>query len=442
MMPMTITMRMAPLLIVGAVASANCFSPKINEGVSCGEGASCPAGMQCDIDQRCRFELLAQGNLRVIPDDFEFGSVIQGNPSSPSAFVVLNLALAPTSELQIELQGSDQFEITRDNCAGQILERDDSCTITGRFKPDLAGAHASTLTVRDLESGAISEWTGTALEPGDLQFMPSDFEFDDQPVGIESPPVTFTLMNTGDSEIGAPVLQNPDEDPIFNIVSNGCIDAGPLSPGATCAIEATFKPTLAGNPAFTLIATSESGGSATTSMSGFGKSTIRIEIPGSEPDGGRGRITSNPAPIDCGDTCQGEFFVGSVTLTPIGENGFTFENWELPGSCMGKTICTLDMDQELILARATWGTCKDGDFLRCDGPTTLVKCTGGTIDEEIIECGQHDCSFDLGRCTECEPGETICSINEAGIILVCNEDGLFEACTAGECMDNSCAEPF
>jgi hypothetical protein len=58
---------------------------------------------------------------------------------------------------------------------------------------------------------------------------------------------------------------------------------------------------------------------------------------------GSGTVTSNPAGINCGATCNYAFNGGqSVALTPTPANGYYFSSWS--GACSGSEVCTVTMD--------------------------------------------------------------------------------------------------
>jgi hypothetical protein len=83
---------------------------------------------------------------------------------------------------------------------------------------------------------------------------------------------------------------------------------------------------------------------------------------------GSGAVTSTPAGIDCGDSCQASFSAGgAVTLTTAPDAFSLFTGWA--GDCTGSDSCQLTMDR----ARSVTAT-----FARNEAPRArfTVACTG------------------------------------------------------------------
>lgn len=435
MKPTTIRMRMAPLLFVGALASANCFSPKITEGVTCGEGDSCPAGMQCDpVDDRCRFELLPNGNALVIsPDAFEFGSVVLGNPSSISTFAVFNSGLVPSTALQVVLDGSNQFKITNDECEGIVLPLQGSCSISGIFEPTEIGAPTGTLRVSDTDNTAVSNLSGTGLEPGDLRIDPPTLDFGTHQVASDTTRV-FTLTNSGSRDAQGITIATTSANTSFRIEDDNCTDE--ILPSLqTCTFSATFTPQQAGDTNTTIEARAIVGVPTTTAIDGLGRSKILVTNQ-SISNGPVGIVTSNPSGLQCGSVCDVDFTVANVTLIPEGRNNAKFVGWGSPDSCDQNTLCDLQMNVAATDATARWRLCIQDEFLRCENPKTKVLC-GDKLDEEtFVDCGIGICDPEQEICTECTPGETVC-LSDGGSFMECGDDGFFDGNIAGFCPEGT-----
>src|SRR5437016_14532419 len=62
-----------------------------------------------------------------------------------------------------------------------------------------------------------------------------------------------------------------------------------------------------------------------------------------------GVVTSNPAGINCGQTCTASFTDGtSVTLTATPSSGDTFSGWS--GACSGTGTCTVTLNSATTVA--------------------------------------------------------------------------------------------
>ena len=103
---------------------------------------------------------------------------------------------------------------------------------------------------------------------------------------------------------------------------------------------------------------------------------------------GTGTVTSDPAGIDCGDTCTTTYpplTATAVTLTAAPTSGSTFTGWS--GACSGVSICTVTVDTAKTVT-ATFNT---------GAPTTylLTVSKAGTGDGKVtgkgIKCG-NDCT--------------------------------------------------
>jgi peptidoglycan/xylan/chitin deacetylase (PgdA/CDA1 family) len=114
---------------------------------------------------------------------------------------------------------------------------------------------------------------------------------------------------------------------------------------------------------------------------------LPVQLTVSEAGTGGGTVTSSPAGIDCGATCQFSFVNGaSVTLTAVAAAGSSFTGWS--GACTGSaTTCTVTLN----LARSVTAT-----FTLLPMPLTVSKSgTGsGTVTSSPagINCGAT-CQF-------------------------------------------------
>ncbi len=87
-----------------------------------------------------------------------------------------------------------------------------------------------------------------------------------------------------------------------------------------------------------LLAACGGGGGGTSSATPTTRYTLAVSVSGS------GTVTSSPAGISCGSTCQAAFDSGTqVSLTATAASGWRFDSWS--GACTGSGACSVRMDQ-------------------------------------------------------------------------------------------------
>ena len=119
-------------------------------------------------------------------------------------------------------------------------------------------------------------------------------------------------------------------------------DMGDLDSGASTTVDLVVKPTATGTASAYFTATSNATDTATSNSSlvkvdtevkadgSGGTEMITVETLGL----GRGKVTSDPAGVDCGSDCEGGFLKGAkVTFTATPESGSKLAAWG--GACEG-----------------------------------------------------------------------------------------------------------
>jgi YVTN family beta-propeller protein len=103
---------------------------------------------------------------------------------------------------------------------------------------------------------------------------------------------------------------------------------------------------------------------------------------------GSGRVTSNPAGIDCGGgTCTANFVAGTpVTLSASPASGSTFSGWS--EACSGASTCSIAMTSNES-ATATFNASPPPDFSLTPASANLTLKPGGQISDVITIAPQN-----------------------------------------------------
>jgi hypothetical protein len=220
---------------------------------------------------------------------------------SPARTLSLRAGTKPLTRVEVATD-SDEFRVD-DECA-RTLEAGATCLIHVTFAPTGSGMRAATLTVTSSSGDVLStELVGTGIDPA----RPTP----------EDPPTLTPSLRFGEVELGgsaaARILLTAGSKPLDVLelasgssefrVADHCLR--PLPARATCAIEVTFLPTVAGASRATLTVTHEAGQRLESELLGTG---VKPPPPGNEPT-----LTSS---VDLGESVIGIHSpAGTVVLT-------------------------------------------------------------------------------------------------------------------------------
>ena len=228
--------------------------------------ANCCTNADCSgTTPQCSAGTCVGGVLSITPTTQSFGSVVVGDQSTTSIFVVRNTGAGSTGTLTAVIAGTAEFVITSNGCSGTSLTAGTSCDVSAKFAPTSVGAKAATLQVSGTPGGSISSTLqGTGQAPAALTMNPPTYIFPATITGgSTSVATTFTVTNTGSVAAGTTVGlvasligANASE---FAISTNTC--AASLGPSLTCLVVVAFKPALlsSGAKAATLSVTATPG---------------------------------------------------------------------------------------------------------------------------------------------------------------------------------------
>jgi subtilase family serine protease len=292
--------------------------------------------------------------LTILPSPAALGSIIVGQSSAATLLTVTNTGLAPSGALSITLANGDlgQFEIeppaNGDCTTATQLAATASCNVRVRFSPTSVGAKNVQLVVSASPGGnAVAALSGTGVppEPASLTLSPTNASFETVPVGQPSAPSLFTVRNNGGSTSEAIAVISSS--PRFVIGNDNCNNTT-LNAMTACTFTVSYVPIIAGgangqsSDTGTITVSASQAGVVTAGVSGTGSATLAVAVSAA---GASGRVTSNPAGIDCATgTCTTTFTTGTVTLNAIAGASSGFGGWT--GACAGivGTACTVTMD--------------------------------------------------------------------------------------------------
>ena len=207
---------------------------------------------------------LAQPAMTLSAPSFTFAPQQVQTQSPAQTLTITSSGNAPLTFTTLALTG-DYSET--DNCAGQTLAVNATCTVQIVFTPTATGTRSGQLTIYANVAGgqATVSLTGTGTAPAAITFTPPSLSFAATLVNQTTPPQTVTVANTGGT---AATLQTPVITGDFSISNNTC--GSTLAANTACSISVTFTPTASGARSGTLSLT-DSAGTQTAQLTGTGQ---------------------------------------------------------------------------------------------------------------------------------------------------------------------------
>ncbi len=237
---------------------------------------------------------LTPPNLVITPADKGFGSVPVGRNTAAQAFVVENTGGQPSGRVSVALAGvdADQFYLSSNLCRSRV-QPGRRCLIEVRFRPLRVGLAEAELSVSAAPGGALSATlAGDGVDPQQLLVMPSTFAFAPTALG-DSAVMNFTIDNDSNAATGLLSVGKSGPHARDFTVTHDC---RALEPHASCTATVTFAPGAAGLRSAVLNVSANPGGSATSALSGVGRTRLEVVAVDGAP------VTT---PIDFGDVIVG-----------------------------------------------------------------------------------------------------------------------------------------
>jgi hypothetical protein len=182
--------------------------------------------------------------ITTTPSNLDFGSVLVGQTSPPLTVTVTNVSSNTSSIGQIALAGqfSSSFSIVSDGCSNTSLAAGQSCQISVTISPPSTTPEIVAYMSIPSETSATTTvgLMGRGIVTGVLSISPLSLTFPSTVQQGASTPQAVTISNTGNATAT-----------ITNLTINGDFTetddcGGSLSPGVSCQLNLTFRPTAAG----------------------------------------------------------------------------------------------------------------------------------------------------------------------------------------------------
>ncbi len=196
------------------------------------------------------------------PASLNFPAQLVGTSSTPQALTLANPGSATLAISSIAASGT----FSQTNNCGSSLAPSASCTISVTFTPTAAVASTGAITVTDNASPATqtASITGSGAAPA-ARLSPTSLSFPSQAVGASSNPQPLSLTNAGNAALTITSITASGD---FS-QSNTC--GSSLAAGASCTINATFKPSASGTrTGVVTVADNASPATQSASLSGNG----------------------------------------------------------------------------------------------------------------------------------------------------------------------------
>ena len=211
------------------------------------------------------------------PTQLSFGSVTVGSLGTQQTFTFQNTGTVATSAITTTAAGSDPGEFTKvsDNCNGQTLAPNATCTVVVNFRPTSPGPKTASFIVSATTGGSANgSVSGTGVAPANLTLNPGFQDYGTVAIGSSSSNVTFTVQNVGG--VASSAIANTGTGD-YTIVNSTCAGVM-LAPLATCSIAVRFTPTVVGTRPGTLDVVAAQGGTRSSALTGVGVTTGQIQF--------------------------------------------------------------------------------------------------------------------------------------------------------------------
>lgn len=202
---------------------------------------------------------LSQPAITLSPTSLTFAAQQVATQSAPQTITITSSGNAPVTFTTPAITGDFNIVTNPNNCAGQTLAPNATCTIEVVFAPTATGARSGLLTIyANIPGGqATVALNGTGTSGSAIVLTPLTLIFPATIVNQTAPSQNIAISNTGTTTatLSTPVLSGNTGD--FAIYANTC--GATLAPNTGCTLTITFTPTASGARSATLSITDTIG---------------------------------------------------------------------------------------------------------------------------------------------------------------------------------------
>ena len=252
-----------------------------------------------------------------------FGSQVVATKSGAISVLVSNQSGATVPIGTVVLGGANATDFTEtDNCANGSLSGHSSCSINVVFAPAAAslGVRTATVTETDTAGGSprVITLTGTGIaSAASVALYPASLNFGSQALGVKSTPLTFSVTNTGASNLTISSVVSSSAE--FIVTSDLCVGKT-IAAGSDCLISVAFDPN-AGSTQTGTITIKDNAASATQTLTMTG---LSVGIP---------QITLSPTSLTFTSEGVGTASAAeTITLTDSGTDTLKFTSIAITGT--------------------------------------------------------------------------------------------------------------
>jgi Abnormal spindle-like microcephaly-assoc'd, ASPM-SPD-2-Hydin/Beta-propeller repeat len=313
--------------------------------------------------------------LTISPSPFDFGVGQLGVLGPPQQFVLTNNTSSTITFNSIVVKGvtpaaNTDFAKSLDGCTPSVADGL-SCKVNVTFTPSVVGPESATLMITAVVTNGGQSGTevfnvnltgtGSRTAPK-VSLAPSMLNFANQILDTPSTAQPVTLNNTGTGPLTVNSIGASGDFAATSTGANACpTSPATLAAGATCTINVTFAPTVAGARTGTLTVMDNAAGSPqTVSLTGTGVTapSVGLAPPGLTFTGQMLTTTSTAQPITLQNTGGAPLTINSVAAsgdfaaTSTGANACPTS----PATLAAGATCTINVTFAPVAVGARTGT--------------------------------------------------------------------------------------